>query len=65
MLQLNALIAEAYMFEVYVKIADNNFKIMEKIRKIEKIKRYSDSEVETGYRQWIINGCWGKWWINF
>ena len=51
MLQLNALIAEAYMFEVYVKIADNNFKIMEKIRKIEKIKRYSDSEVETGYRQ--------------
>lgn len=38
---------------------------MEKIRKIEKIKRYSDSEVEEGYRKWIINWCWGKWWVNF
>ena len=35
------------------------------MRTIEKIKRYSDSEVEEGYRKWIINGCWGKWWINF
>ena len=35
------------------------------MRTIEKIKRYSDFEIELGYRRWIINGCWGKWWINF
>lgn len=54
------------MFELNAKNVENNFFLnMGKIRTIEKIKRYSDSEVETGYRQWIINGCWGKWWINF
>ena len=35
------------------------------MRTIEKIRRYTDAEIEQGKKDWIINGCGGQGWFNF
>ncbi len=37
------------------------------MRTINKILRYnfSQKKIQEMIRDWIVNGCWGKWWFDF